>query len=628
MFTLRRDGLRPTLSQLRECNVCLRSIVYGANDMLADRAREYPTRVRLAQSVQPLFQALYDAFCRTKTYNDFGARKVGIGMAPSDNAVFQNPEEEAVSSFDIGVLIESHCLTSSPHWHYFRVRWIDNYATEPSISPLSEGYSPKTPRKARLSFSNTIQDLQNTAQASESKAKTDVRSSSPAGLRFTLQAPASPITDLCHLLQESKDDVATSSPFGYVFTDLGRFIYNTDQSPGNTKVVTLHTILDGHHAGVTATDLSYTKRLALALALSYGVLYLHDTSWLEGYITSDDIHFLGQQQASGGHEYHLNRPLLVRSVTDFAATFDSSEEKSSPKDKSIISLGLLLIQIITGSHIPDFAAEQSESVDSFFHQRSIASGMMASVLQSGGASYARSVQWCLDNALLLDTETTETVRQGIEARVIAPLEQNYKLSSISLDGTKPFWYHGEMPSTGKQADRPSAQSGGLFQGDDFIVRDTTKERRSSDARIITISDSSSASESRMFLPDSTIPSSVSTRLTSTDNQTDSLSADLAYMLQQEDDTRTRYTTRIRLPSNKLDLIISEFADMIYTNICGRYSQETGEPFTGNWVQRLHLVLPEVLRSFAIQLGHDVHGQGSSRKEELFDAMRFIHGNRQ
>lgn len=527
-------------------------------------SRRYRTQLRLARSVRSLFEALYDAISRTITCNDVGAHYVGIEMAPRDHAVLQEvlqeQKDQAVSSFNIGVVVESHHSEASQRWHQLSVQWTDNDKTLPvsSITPSPVKFHPETRRRVRWASDIGIKKPEKTI--SDMTAESVVHSSSPAGPPSTLQIPTSAVTDLCHLLQEGKDRSALLAPFGHFSTELGQLnLYGDHRQLENTNLVTLHTILDGHHADKISVELTYLKKIRLALALSHGVLHLYDTPWLGRGITSDDIVFLGQEQASGGRNYHLSRPLLVRAFTDPSARHQSSKGKEkSFRDLSIFSLGLLLTQIISGRHVPDLAIDLSGNLESISHKHEVAAGMQDLVLQNGGIMYGDAVQWCLNH---IQTPDADQTRRDLIDRVIAALERSYKIVT-RLDANMPSGIVEKMISMDKQSDILSAESAHLSQ-------------------------------------------------------------------QQDDDTRTQYSTVEKLPLEKVDLFVSEFVEKIYTNTCRRYSQDTEKHVDVSWVERLNVILPEVLCSFAIQLGHDVNAQleDSRNTRKRFAAMRLIHTNR-
>ncbi|KAL1848349.1 hypothetical protein Daus18300_013631 [Diaporthe australafricana] len=162
------------------------------------------------------------------------------------------------------------------------------------------------------------------------------------------------------------------------------------------------------------SNFNYTERLKVALALSYSVLHLYKTPWLAKIMTPEDIVFLREEQDSQQPSYYLDRPFLSKSLAmALPSTKDQAPHtKGRPMDLTILSLGLLLIQIMVGRQVDDLGLSPEMRMDSTLEKKRKASEYTSSVMESGGINYADAVQWCLGSILsvaCLDDERLEEI---------------------------------------------------------------------------------------------------------------------------------------------------------------------------------------------------------------------------
>lgn len=181
-------------------------------------------------------------------------------------------------------------------------------------------------------------------------------------------------------------------------------------------------------------EFSYTERLKLALSLSYSVLHLYKTPWLAKTVTPEDIVFLREQQhASPSAARYLGRPFLTKTLAGqapSAAQIQSTQAEGRPIDLTILSLGLLLIQIIIGRQISDLALTPDIRMKSTLSKKEIALKYIASVMESGGINYADAVQWCLRSILSVACLDNEKFAQDFYDAVITRLEGDLRLQSL------------------------------------------------------------------------------------------------------------------------------------------------------------------------------------------------------
>lgn len=471
---------------------------------------------------------------------------------------------QPLKSFDTEIFVKSKDSNHFQWWRRLHVQLFDD--------TLRDNPSPDYPRTAREPL-EIAPKLQKIALDSDSSAHSIAHS-------FTSQVPIpqTPIpasTNLSRTLEDGKRtiQIAVLGPDFH-----GWRMRNESSQLKDTSLATLHTILGRQE------QLRLPDKVKLALTLCVSVIHLYSTPWLKCVITSHDVLFVRDKHASGAYNYYLDRPFLTQ--------YQSSRRKSSSIHLSIFSLGVLLLEIGIGCRIPDLVIDPSDDSKSILEKHKIASRKTETVTHYGGATYAHAVQWCLDQFLRNETSDGAEFEHEFYEQIVNRME---KLEE-SLHPVSEF--APESGSDGSTGVTPLLKSG-------------------------------SASKSRMSSLDPNMPSSLSADSNFTvADQPDNVSAPSAHASWQDDDTRSQYTTTDRLSDEKARLFTSEFADTMCTRVWNKYSQDTGIHLDVTWIERLHAILPEVLRGFAIQLGHDVLAHNSGKKREVFEVIRFIHGNRQ
>ena len=169
-------------------------------------------------------------------------------------------------------------------------------------------------------------------------------------------------TDLCHTIKKKgkHKTPATTGCFGSISCKSRRFnLYHQDCRPDHVSTVYLSTILDDREHGGGLIKFNYVERPKLTLSLSYSVLHLHKTPWLANTVGPEDITFLGEQQQVPRKAACLpGRPFLAKTLpsgTSDEGQIQPMQAEGRPMDLTILSLGLLLIQIMIGRRIGDLA---------------------------------------------------------------------------------------------------------------------------------------------------------------------------------------------------------------------------------------------------------------------------------
>lgn len=366
-----------------------------------------------------------------------GAHNVGLEMAPRKDVILPGEEEEETArALHFGVIIESHDQQRSRRWEAVRIQLVQDKDALPTppTTPSSDVASSKSRLRVRWAPSLTIRSSSQITDLTSHKTTFNASSSTLSSeLSNTSFSQSLPITDLCQILQGGKGKATVPNCYGYISSKSRKFnLYHHKSQPENLSAMTLRTILDSSlDSGVN--HFIYAERLKVALALSYSILHLYNTPWLAKIVTPDDILFIREQgQASGSSTHQLGRPFLAKVLSPASGgTFQSQPSEPAmfrPMDLTILSLGLLLIQIIVGRPIAELAIDPKMKVmDAILSKQAIASQMTGSVLENGGINYAGVVQWCLNRSVAcLDDEK---LGQEFHEAVIVRLEDDLRLQT-------------------------------------------------------------------------------------------------------------------------------------------------------------------------------------------------------
>lgn len=347
-------------------------------------------------------------------------------------------EEDAARALDFGVVLGTY-EKKSQRWDRLRVKLAEKEFT--SQVPISQPtWSRSNRERTRWPPSVFIRSAKVEFNFSSSKSSL---APSTNCVSNTI-SPRPPITNLCQILRKGKG--GSPECYGSIDGISNSFdLFHEDCPESCCTTVTLREILEDK--GESIAVFGYPERLRLALTLSFGVLHLYSTPWLSKVVTLDDVVFLQGENDAGNETYYLDTPFLAKQVSGDsqeqthaaplipAPVHSVSQQQKSlmktqrPTDSTLLSLGLLLIQIITGNYSEQLRIEEGMTMDSMLDKQIIALKMAGLVLQNGGMNYAGAVQWCLENFLSVgNLDNTELARQFYEA-VISRLETDMKIQS-------------------------------------------------------------------------------------------------------------------------------------------------------------------------------------------------------
>lgn len=344
--------------------------------------------------------------------------------------------QDAARAIPLDIVVDSG--GKSTRWSRLRVQLAEDKVGPPTSptahSPISVPWS-RSPRRVHWSSSLAHKTSSSTTFSTQTTTQTKHSSYLSASIHLGSSTLPSAITDLCHTLRKGKYKTSTTTDcFGDISCKSSTFsLYHQDCEPDHLSTINLGMILEDQAAAVSLMTFNYTERLKLALSLSYSVLHLYKTPWLAKTVTPEDIVFLReQQQASTNTTYHLSRPFLAKTLADSAPgpAQIKTQAEGRPMDFTILSLGLLLIQIIIGRQISDLALDPDMRMKSTLSKKEIALKYIASVIESGGINYADAVQWCLRSILSVACLDDDKFAQDFYDAVITRLEGDLSLQSL------------------------------------------------------------------------------------------------------------------------------------------------------------------------------------------------------
>lgn len=426
-FTLKKKDYNDIMSRLKGGNAVLNTLA-NQNSSL-EPTRRSRSQAKLARLIRRLSQGMYGAFRNVMTCSCAGSHNLGLEMSPRKEIMLPGDEEDEIAqSLDFGVVIGSHAQKQSQTWDKVRVQLAANEITLPHTPPTTPSPDLPRPRSPRIRWS--IRTPQTTVVVSNKADQHASHLSVPFQGSPILQP--SPITNLCHMLRKGKGTTTVPHCCGYISNTASKFnLYHQHCQPGNLSAITLRTILDNQAAGIT--QFKYAQRLEIAICLSYSVLHLYNTPWLARIFTTDDIVFIMEQQATNPHTDCLGRPFLAKVLPKPSESACNPPEQATfrPMDLTILSLGLVLVQIIIGRHVQDLAIDPDyKGMDSIISKQEAASQMTGLILENGGMNYANAVQWCLSSVLCGACLDDENVGQEFHEAVIAKLEADMRRHAL------------------------------------------------------------------------------------------------------------------------------------------------------------------------------------------------------
>lgn len=231
------------------------------------------------------------------------------------------------------------------------------------------------------------------------------------------------ITDLCSTMASCD---SASKYFGLLEGDEASFILQpATRNEKPHEMISLESLLR-KNSDVT---LNRRQRYTIALTLASSHLQLYPSPWIGLYWNKKDIIFARDPQ--NPQNISIDQPYILRDVISPAANPTSAYAST---DRSLPTLGILLIELCFGTALEDHAIRQqchssseqntaNPDLDAAL-DLAVALEWSRSVSGEAGEGYADAVHWCL-RGQLADLRNDKW-REELFANVVTPLQDCYE----------------------------------------------------------------------------------------------------------------------------------------------------------------------------------------------------------
>lgn len=428
-FNWKKDDYVKILARLQNGNARLRALVQQNSAL--EPSRQTKAQEKAARLIRRLSAGIFSALQGAMTCSCIGSHDIGLGIPRRGPSMVPNDKEEDIARELAFEVVLGTYKEKSQTWDKLRVKLTEEELT-PRV-PISLPSWSRSPRE-RARWASSLFIRSEKVDINSSASKSPINSSADCVSNAASTRP--PITNLCQLLRKGKS--VSPECYGSINGLSNTFDLFHQDCPGSCCTsVTLREILEASRD--STAGFGYLERLRLAIRLSLGFIHLYGTPWLSKVVTLDDIVFLHGKDNAGHGTYYLDPPFLAKQVPEAsqkevaapllsAHSFPVSQQQTSPAvtqrplDCTLLSLGLLLVQIIIGEYSEQLRIEEGMTMDKMVDKQMQAMEMAGLVLQNGGKDYLGAVQWCLENFLsVANLDNTEFARQFYEA-VISKLE--------------------------------------------------------------------------------------------------------------------------------------------------------------------------------------------------------------
>jgi hypothetical protein len=230
--------------------------------------------------------------------------------------------------------------------------------------------------------------------------------------------------------------VATTDRYGYIADAERKFeLRPPPQSPSESRhVVTLRALLNEKNA--TLPPFGYPQKLKVAIALSVNILHLFNTPWVSNLVTLDDILFFheGFPQPPSPDQESTYQPFVIQTLHGKTVAKSRRLGCSMPRpvNLAVLSLGALLVQVITGRVIDTLDMTGSMDMNSILSKYDAGAQLSSEVLEKGGIQYDSVVKWCLRSVLEVGGLENDKFCQDFYDAVVAKLKEDAKLIDDDL----------------------------------------------------------------------------------------------------------------------------------------------------------------------------------------------------
>lgn len=241
--------------------------------------------------------------------------------------------------------------------------------------------------------------------------------------RITDPVTLSQITDLCAHIR--RGGMIAKQPVGFIPCDekpKGFDLYYHDSMPSSSDAASL-TLREALKGKGGLPDFGLRERLNIALTLSFSILQLCNTSWLDKVISLDDIVFIRAEDAPRCYtqKFDFPAPFLVR----HSSVVPQMGKPLRPVNFALLSLGALLTHIIMGSPLEAIQLNEDMPKEMLLSKKKLANDKVATC-DDASENYVGAVQWCFDHCFTFATLEDQDLSRNFHDGVIARLERDLK----------------------------------------------------------------------------------------------------------------------------------------------------------------------------------------------------------
>ncbi|KAG6363888.1 hypothetical protein INS49_008991 [Diaporthe citri] len=444
-LTFKKKDCTGTVSKIRQNNILLRRLI--DHSAAFEPTRRANSQAKFAKKVRTTARGLFSSLCNVMRCQCVDSHMIGLHLRQrAEGDVFS---EDAAAPFEMIFGTNNGDHGQDPSFELLNIQWTGQKTVSPEqtssmeTSHCFESLSNDrevSVQKARFSLGASLGEAFPKLRRSPSPSKPECRrkvrfsetvtptpkfecSVTTIGTRSIVKGVSlSHITDLCSNIK--RGEAIANQPIGFIpcaEIPEGFNIYRHDCLRNFNKAsLTLRDALSSNKPG--SEDFELAERLNVALALSFGILQLCNTHWLEKVVSLEGIVCLRAVSLEQQHlALDLEHPslFLVRQPSS-----DLSPEKpGKPINFALLSLGVVLTHIIMGRRVEAIDISEDMTKETLLSKRNIAYNQVE-ICDYASTNYVDAVQWCLQNCFTFKTLEDENLSRDFHDAVIARLESD------------------------------------------------------------------------------------------------------------------------------------------------------------------------------------------------------------
>lgn len=396
------------VKRLQSGNGALQTLVSQSEKLGSSRGRR--SQDRFVKLIRRLSQAIFEAICTATSCNCPQPHSLCLQLVPREAVLLDSDKEDEIalshnfhvmfnpkianqtSSNSGGQHSNSMTMFQPNRWESLHIRAAkpkpkSAASPVPTAPPSGQGQTSKLSH--RLSEIRTF--------LSRLRHSTNSVTQPTANLtNITTSSELSLIADLCQMVS-TRGKSAAKACYGYIEDESYIFgVHDRDERFRLDSSITLGRVLESE-------DLKekLRERLQIALAISTGILHLHDTEWLTRPWAPDDVMLLSEENADASRY-----PFVVNQVRPTTTSGASSARNASlvrPTNLKVVSLGAVLAQIAIGRRVGGLDVPSTPDDQAIGAVRNELEQLELQVEICAGKEYKEALQWCCRNIFELAT---------------------------------------------------------------------------------------------------------------------------------------------------------------------------------------------------------------------------------